>query len=71
MISLQVYHNDIDEFNGSFWMGLVLLVPILFIVFNRNAVEFLNAVELLNVLSHGKKESRASTALSKVSNLVY
>lgn len=45
-------------------MGLVLLVPILFIVFNRNAVEF------LNVLSHGKKESRAST-LPKSSNLVY
>ena len=64
MISLQVYHNDIDEFNTSFWMGLVLLVPILFIVFNRNAVEF------LNVLSHGKKESRAST-LPKASNLVY
>ena len=65
MISLQVYHNDIDEFNGSFWMGLVLLVPILFIVFNRNAVE------LLNVLSHGKGESQATTSLSKGSNLVY
>jgi hypothetical protein len=60
----QVYHNDIDEFNGSFWMGLVLLVPILFIVFNRNALEY------LNVLSPGKSDSGASSR-SHISNLLY
>ena len=35
----QVYHNDMNEFNGSFWMGLVILTVAWVIVFARNWID--------------------------------
>ena len=60
----RVYHNELDEFAGSYWMGLVLLVPILFIVFNRNALD------VFNVLSPEKKQKESNNNLL-VSSLIY
>ena len=55
----RVYHNDLDEFNGSFWMGLCVAVVVVTILLFRIPIK----EEIQKVLEGGAKNFRVSSLI--------
>jgi len=55
----RVYHNDLDEFNGSFWMGLCVAIVVVTILLFRIPIK----EEIKKVLDTGAKGFRVSSLI--------